>query len=569
MNNKKITLLLTGILVLAFVVRIVYLDRHNFINDEVLNASRAIDWFDFFESERQTTPVQWFETRQWWQPLSFHDHPPFGFALQFVFSRVLGDSVWALRFPFVFVGVLSVYAIFLLMRELTGRVEPGLVAALLLSLHPGAVWISRLALYDGLIVCFIILSWFFFLRALKRPRYFLAWGAMVGLALLTKYTFIFMLPFFGVYMLYKRAVFKEKSWWVGFAFMLVILAPVIIYNIMLFKTRGHFDAALSSMLGMKPSDYVLIAERVQGVALTNVLNLWESFALPFFSGMTMTILVAAGFLYAFVRACIGPRRFVPIMLLIQALFVHVYFLFLEPERRFFTIVIPLSVVFIAYALYEISQSARAWYIQKKQGTQVRYLSYVPAVVMLVLVAVLFFEVRPLYSVPTYGYNELYVRVADIFRGAVSPFHFSEWKDSQVIEFQKKFQKRPAGFGWEKAHDNTAFILVDNRLDWVPRYWLSRRYYVNHLLTIFDVAMAVDVLAPQGITPASFVTYGFDAFYFIEDLGEADDTSRPELVEPFYILLDEVSKHPLVQSIETDVIKNAQGDPALKIHVIRL
>ena len=49
----------------------------------------------------------------------------------------------------------------------------------------------------------------------------------------------------------------------------------------------------------------------------------------------------------------------------------------------------------------------------------------------------------------------------------------------------------------------------------------------------------------------------------------DDNFRPELAQPFYEFLDDVSHHPFVKSTETEIIKNTQGDPALKIHVIHL
>jgi 4-amino-4-deoxy-L-arabinose transferase-like glycosyltransferase len=200
MQKKIVYYILGAILLCAFFIRLQNIDRHDFNNDEAHNASRSVAWFDFFGSMNQTTPVQWFEERVWWQGLSFHDHPPLGFAVQFISSRVLGDSIYALRFPFVLIGVGAVFMMFLLAKELFKSEEAGLLAALLIAVYPDTVWISRLALYDGIIVLLIITSWYFFIRAREKSKYnFLLWGLSVALAILTKYTFIFMLPFFALF----------------------------------------------------------------------------------------------------------------------------------------------------------------------------------------------------------------------------------------------------------------------------------------------------------------------------------------------------------------------------------
>ena len=90
----------------------------------------------------------------------------------------------------------------------------------------------------------------------------LFFGAALGGALLSKYTAIFLPAAVAAHVLiWRRDLLTKKSLWLSGAAALVILAPVIIYNVGVFQTRGHFDAALSSMFGMHPADFMIIAGR--------------------------------------------------------------------------------------------------------------------------------------------------------------------------------------------------------------------------------------------------------------------------------------------------------------------
>lgn len=108
-------------------------------------------------------PISWFDEPQWWQSLSFHDAPPLVFAVQWLFFRIGGDNLWAARLPFVLVGLLSIFGIFLLGR-LLANAWIGLIAAASLAIMNYAVWISRIGFLDGFLVLWIILSIYFLLK---------------------------------------------------------------------------------------------------------------------------------------------------------------------------------------------------------------------------------------------------------------------------------------------------------------------------------------------------------------------------------------------------------------------
>jgi hypothetical protein len=233
--------------------------------DDVLYSMRAIGFVDYVASENtQTTPVIWFASAPWWQHLSFHDHPPLVFIVQWLFFQVFGVSVWVARLPFVLVGLLSVWAIYRLGKQIWSE-RVGLLAAAVLALANYTVWISRIGYLDGFLVLWICLALDLFLRARERPRYYLAWGVVMGAGLLTKYTFIFLLPAFLIHLIiFRRHEWRRRPLYFGTAISFLMFLPVIIYNIMLWQTRGHFDLALSAMLGQHPADYKIITYAVGG-----------------------------------------------------------------------------------------------------------------------------------------------------------------------------------------------------------------------------------------------------------------------------------------------------------------
>lgn len=93
----------------------------------------------------------------------------------------------AVRLPMAIFGVLEVFALYLLARELSRRAAVGLIAAALLAVAPFAVRYSQEARYYVMFSALHLFSWWLLLRALRRRRTrdWLALGACNGLLLLT------------------------------------------------------------------------------------------------------------------------------------------------------------------------------------------------------------------------------------------------------------------------------------------------------------------------------------------------------------------------------------------------
>ncbi|OGY51318.1 MAG: hypothetical protein A3J59_02520 [Candidatus Buchananbacteria bacterium RIFCSPHIGHO2_02_FULL_56_16] len=222
--------------------------------DDAMYSLRALGYLDFVDSNLQTTPVDWFDEIPWWSRLSFHDAPPLVFLIQYVFFKFLGTSVVVARLPFALAGIGSVLLVYLIGKRLYG-VEAGLLASFLLAVSTYHTWGSRVGYLEPIALCFILLTILWFLKGLERPTYFIWFGVSAGLMLLTKYTTIFLLPVIFLYLLWtRRDVLTSRHFITGLVIAVALFSPVLFYNVMMFKTRGHFDLQLATLLHQNVSE---------------------------------------------------------------------------------------------------------------------------------------------------------------------------------------------------------------------------------------------------------------------------------------------------------------------------
>lgn len=293
--------LLCAILIVAAGLRLPRLTRHDVIDDEALMAFRSIGWLDTWFGSMQS-PVDLFPTEQWWQKLSFHDHPPLLFFVEHQFFRLFGPTEMALRLPFALAGIIVVWLMYLVGREIFGQ-RGGLWSAAAAAVANYAVWLSRVGFQEGLLLVTVLLALWFFLRSLDDPRFCLAVGAAVGLALLTKYSAVVLGPVITAgYLRYRPTIFRSPYAYLGAAVGGLVLSPVIIYNAMLYRTRGHFDATLWAMLGQTHPDFWSDYHAYN--RWNNTLDWWHW--MPDGFGWLLVVLAAAGAVLLAVRSLAAP-----------------------------------------------------------------------------------------------------------------------------------------------------------------------------------------------------------------------------------------------------------------------
>ena len=102
--------------------------------------------------------------------------------LMIPFIALFGLEVWAVRLPQLIVGVLSLIAVYDILKRMAGR-WAGLCGMFLMAVCPWHILLSRWALESNLAPGFLLFGLCFFLRGLEDHRFFLFSALMYGLSL--------------------------------------------------------------------------------------------------------------------------------------------------------------------------------------------------------------------------------------------------------------------------------------------------------------------------------------------------------------------------------------------------
>ena len=148
---------------------------------------------------------------------AFHELPPAYYALMRAWESVAGRGEFALRYPSVMFGALGVALIYRIGRRGLGT-GAGVIAALLLTLQPFHAYYSQDARMYTLMPLEAMAMIYFFDRLCREPRlrWWLAFGATGGLAVLTHYFMGFVVAALCVYLLlHWRAHWRMTLPWFG------------------------------------------------------------------------------------------------------------------------------------------------------------------------------------------------------------------------------------------------------------------------------------------------------------------------------------------------------------------
>jgi 4-amino-4-deoxy-L-arabinose transferase-like glycosyltransferase len=166
--------------------------------------------------------------------LSYFDHPPLVAYTIFLFTRLLGSTVLAVRFGSLIYSFGFSWLLYLIGKRMFDK-QTGIRAALLMNLLPIFAINSLIMTPDSPLVFFWGLCWFFSLRAIQETRYsnYLWAGISLGLALLSKYTAFFLPISILLFLLISpgyRHHLKRMEPYGGLLLALLIFLPVLIWN---------------------------------------------------------------------------------------------------------------------------------------------------------------------------------------------------------------------------------------------------------------------------------------------------------------------------------------------------
>jgi hypothetical protein len=345
------------ILSLAAFLRLYRFDLADVINDEVFYGYRAIGLIDSLNSPLQPTPFEWSEQVPSWARLSFHDHPPLGFWIQHLFFLIFGNNLFAMRLPFVLAGLASIWLTFAIARKLFQKDGTALLSAAILAVSGYHVWISRIGLQESLVIFFILLTLWMFLKALENQKYFYWMVASTGLAMLMKYTAAVLVPIIGTYLLWKRRdLLSWKRVALSAVIIFAVLSPVIVYNVKLYQDSGHFDFQLSYLLGQDVEEWEVRPGRDVGSFADRVGNLFTGFVRN--SGLVFSVFSLLALLLSW------RKRGQPAVQLLWLGVLYLLFLFVAigPQERFLAMLAPFLAILIAAALTGFVRHRRLVYV---------------------------------------------------------------------------------------------------------------------------------------------------------------------------------------------------------------
>ncbi|NLH53047.1 MAG: glycosyltransferase family 39 protein [Bacteroidales bacterium] len=170
---------------------------------------------------------------------SYFDHPPMvGWLMRLFSLNLLLTDEWALRLTSLLTGTLNTWLIFVLGKELHGA-RAGFYAALLYTASFYTFIIAgTFILPDSPQSLFWLLGMLAFIRSIGKSeaeantrRWLLLAGLFTGMAMLSKYTAIFLWMGAGLYvLLFARNWLRVKELYFSILLTLIIFLPVLIWN---------------------------------------------------------------------------------------------------------------------------------------------------------------------------------------------------------------------------------------------------------------------------------------------------------------------------------------------------
>ncbi|MEN7982341.1 MAG: glycosyltransferase family 39 protein, partial [Nanoarchaeota archaeon] len=198
--------------------------------------------------------------------INLQNQCPLWFYLTDLAYKLFGVNSFGARFLSFFFGLLTIPLLYLISKKLFNE-KIALIAAFLLAIS----WFHiRYALIemDEAMIFFILFAFFYFIKGIEeKQRFTLPVFILLAVAMLIKPITILFIPGFAFYFFYM--LFKEKNIQkrneifrknkkpliLGSIIMIISMAPILIYNYLLYREKGLSDILFERFLNLNPELY--------------------------------------------------------------------------------------------------------------------------------------------------------------------------------------------------------------------------------------------------------------------------------------------------------------------------
>ncbi|MFA5532034.1 MAG: glycosyltransferase family 39 protein [Candidatus Shapirobacteria bacterium] len=292
MIKKYFWIFLTLILVLAATLRIINLDKNppHLGNDEI---SIAYDSYSVRMTGRDEYGI--------WLPLSFISHrdykAPLYAYLNIPFNFVFGNNEYGVRMLSVVSSLVAILIIALLAKFLGGE-KLALLAALLLTINPKNIFVSRISYEANLASTLVLLGVYlmFLFREKQKQFYLLISGIFLGFSIWAYHTQKGLVPLLIVVLPWLcRKQIKLRKWWLLWITTLLVIIPIG-WDFLNVQMKDPYNRASSQIWykGISIENYLnttndLLPKKILTVIVDPVYRYFDHFSLDilFTRGMEM------------------------------------------------------------------------------------------------------------------------------------------------------------------------------------------------------------------------------------------------------------------------------------------
>ena len=195
--------------------------------------------------------------------------------LMIPFVAIFGMHVWVIRLPMLLVGLLSLVAVYYLVRRFSSA-RMALAATLLLAISPWHVMLSRWALESNLAPGFVLFGLFFFVKGLEKPKFLMASAACYGLSLYAYATIWIAVPFIvlmGVlYGIWTKSIHNNRYSWISLAVLFGLALPLVLFMLV---NKGVINEIRLPFISIPKLVYFRASEISFERIPENFMNLWN------------------------------------------------------------------------------------------------------------------------------------------------------------------------------------------------------------------------------------------------------------------------------------------------------